>query len=212
MTTPDQHTIEEVCGFLKVPAQKLIKTLLYVVDGKPVAALVRGDRELNEIKLKNYFKADEVVLASPEQVTQWTNAPVGFAGPVGFTAGPIVADHELMAGTDWIAGANKADTHILHVDLKRDVPAFAYADLRSIAEGDVCPRCGKPVAFAKGIEVGHVFKLGTKYSNALNAIYLDENGKEQTIIMGSPRSTLSSSTSIPRAPTPPPKPTNCMIC
>ena len=155
-----------------------------VVDGKPVAALVRGDRELNEIKLKNYFKADEVVLASPEQVTQWTNAPVGFAGPVGFTAGPIVADHELMADTDWIAGANKADTHILHVDLKRDVPAFAYADLRSIAEGDVCPRCGKPVAFAKGIEVGHVFKLGTKYSTALNAIYLDENGKEQTIIMG----------------------------
>jgi len=144
VTTPDQHTIEEVCGFLKVPAQKLIKTLLYVVDGKPVAALVRGDRELNEIKLKNYFKADEVVLASPEQVTQWTNAPVGFAGPVGFTAGPIVADHELMADTDWIAGANKADTHILHVDLKRDVPAFAYADLRSIAEGDVCPRCGKP--------------------------------------------------------------------
>lgn len=135
VTTPDQHTIEEVCGFLKVPAQKLIKTLLYVVDGKPVAALVRGDRELNEIKLKNYFKADEVVLASPEQVTQWTNAPVGFAGPVGFTAGPIVADHELMADTDWIAGANKADTHILHVDLKRDVPAFAYADLRSIAEG-----------------------------------------------------------------------------
>ena len=110
VTTPDQHTIEEVCGFLKVPAQKLIKTLLYVVDGKPVAALVRGDRELNEIKLKNYFKADEVVLASPEQVTQWTNAPVGFAGPVGFTAGPIVADHELMADTDWIAGANKADT------------------------------------------------------------------------------------------------------
>lgn len=184
VTTPDQHTIEEVCGFLKVPAQKLIKTLLYVVDGKPVAALVRGDRELNEIKLKNYFKADEVLLASPEQVTQWTNAPVGFAGPVGFTAGPIVADHELMADTDWIAGANKADTHILHVDLKRDVPAFAYADLRSIAEGDVCPRCGKPVAFAKGIEVGHVFKLGTKYSTALNAIYLDENGKEQTIIMG----------------------------
>lgn len=240
VTTPDQHTIEEVCGFLKVPAQKLIKTLLYVVDGKPVAALVRGDRELNEIKLKNYFKADEVVLASPEQVTQWTNAPVGFAGPVGFTAGPIVADHELMADTDWIAGANKADTHVLHVDLKRDVPAFAYADLRSIAEGDVCPRCGKPVAFAKGIEVGHVFKLGTKYSTALNAIYLDENGKEQTIIMAatasafpawsrpassrtttataspsprrSHRSTSNSSTSIPRTPTPPPRPTSCMIC
>ena len=110
-----------------------------MVDSKPVAALVRGDRELNEIKLKNYFKADEVVLASPEQVTQWTNARWASLVPWGFTAGPIVADHELMADTDWIAGANKADTHILHVDLKRDVPAFAYADLRSIAEGTSAP-------------------------------------------------------------------------
>lgn len=89
-----------------------------------------------------------------------------------------------MAGTDWIVGANKADAHLLHVDLKRDVPEFSYADLRMITETDVCPHCGKPVGLAKGIEVGHVFKLGTKYSKALNAIYLDENGKEQTIIMG----------------------------
>ncbi len=182
--TPEKHTIEEVCAFLEVPAGRLIKTLLYSVDGKPVAALVRGDRELNEIKLKNLFNADEVVMASPEQVTNWTGAPVGFAGPVGFTAGRIVADHELMAGTDWIVGGNKINTHLQHVDLERDVPEFAYADLRAITETDVCPHCGSPIGLAKGIEVGHVFKLGTKYSKALNAIYLDENGKEQTIIMG----------------------------
>ena len=182
--TPGKHTIEEICAFLQVPAERVIKTLLYVVDGQPVAALVRGDRELNEIKLKNLLDAEEVVMASPEQVTAWTGAPVGFAGPVGFAAGRIVADHELMAGTDWIVGANKADAHLLHVDLKRDVPEFSYADLRMITETDVCPHCGKPVGLAKGIEVGHVFKLGTKYSKALNAIYLDENGKEQTIIMG----------------------------
>ena len=240
VTTPDQHTIEEVCGFLKVPAQKLIKTLLYVVDGKPVAALVRGDRELNEIKLKNYFKADEVVLASPEQVTQWTNAPVGFAGPVGFTAGPIVADHELMADTDWIAGANKADTHILHVDLKRDVPAFAYADLRSIAEGDVCP------AAASRWPSPRVSKWATSSSSApstpppLTPSTLTKTARSRpsswaatasafpawsrpassrtTTATASPfprrshRSTSSSSTSIPRTPTPPPRPTSCMIC
>lgn len=184
VSTPDQHTIEEVCAFLNVPATQLIKTLLYAVDGQPVAALVRGDRELNEIKLKNLLNADTVELASPEQVQLWTQAPVGFAGPVGLNAVRTVADHELMAGTDWIVGANKADTHLLHVDLKRDVPEFVYADLRVITENDVCPRCGSPVRLAKGIEVGHVFKLGVKYSQAMNAIFLDEKGREQVMIMG----------------------------
>lgn len=185
VSTPDQHTIADVCAFLNAPASQLVKTLIYVVDGQPVAALVRGDRELNEIKLKNLLSAnDDPVLASPEQVTLWTNAPVGFAGPVGFTAGKIVADHELLNATDWIVGANAADAHLIHVDLERDVPSFVYADLRSITEADTCPRCSKPIGLAKGIEAGHVFKLGTKYSTALNALYLDENGKEQTIIMG----------------------------
>lgn len=182
--TPNQHTIEEICAFLNVPASRVIKTLLYAVDGQPVAALVRGDRELNEIKLKNLLNADTVELATPEQVQLWTRAPVGFAGPVGLGAVRIVADHELMAGTDWIVGANKADTHLLHVDLKRDVTEYDYADIRVITENDVCPRCGSPVQLAKGIEVGHVFKLGVKYSQAMNAIFLDENGREQVMIMG----------------------------
>lgn len=182
--TPNQHTIEEICAFLSVPATRVIKTLLYAVDGQPVAALVRGDRELNEIKLKNLLNADTVELATPEQVQLWTQAPVGFAGPVGLGAVRIVADHELMAGTDWIVGANKADTHLLHVDLKRDVAEYVYADIRVITENDVCPRCGSPVQLAKGIEVGHVFKLGVKYSQAMNAIFLDENGREQVMIMG----------------------------
>lgn len=182
--TPTQHTIEEICAFLNVPASRVIKTLLYAVDGQPVAALVRGDRELNEIKLKNLLNADTVELATPEQVQLWTRAPVGFAGPVGLGAVRIVADHELMAGTDWIVGANKADTHLLHVDLKRDVTEYDYADIRVITENDVCPRCGSPVQLAKGIEVGHVFKLGVKYSQAMNAIFLDENGREQVMIMG----------------------------
>ncbi|MEG1610180.1 MAG: proline--tRNA ligase [Bilophila sp.] len=185
VATPEQHTIEEVCAFLKAPASQLIKTLIYVVDGQPVAALVRGDRELNEIKLKNLLHAnDDPVLASPEQVTLWTHAPVGFAGPIGFTAGKIVVDHELMGATDYIVGANAADAHLVHVDLERDVPDFVYSDLRAITATDTCPHCGKPIGLAKGIEAGHVFKLGTKYSTALNAIYLDENSTEQPIIMG----------------------------
>ena len=187
VSTPGQHTIEEVCGFLKVPAGKLIKTLIYAVDGQPVAALVRGDREINEIKLKNLLDADTVELATPEQVQQWTGAPVGFAGPVGFAArsgGRVVADHGLTGATDWIVGANKADAHTLHVDLARDVEQVVYADLALITENDPCPCCGGRVELARGIEVGHVFKLGTKYSQAMNAVFLDENGKEQPIIMG----------------------------
>lgn len=187
VSTPGQHSIEEVCAFLKVPAEKLIKTLIYVVDGKPVAALVRGDRELNEIKLKNLLDADSVEMASPEQVEAWTGAPVGFAGPVGFAArcgGVVVADHGLIGGTDWIVGANKADAHLLHVDLTRDAGELQYADLALITESDVCPHCGGAIRLAKGIEVGHVFKLGVKYSKPLNAVFLDENGKEQPIVMG----------------------------
>ncbi len=182
--TPGKHTVEEIVSFLQIPPEKVVKTLLYVTDGKPVAALVRGDRELNEIKLKKLLKANEVSMASPEQIRAWTGAPVGFAGPVGFTAGRIVADKELLSGTDWVVGANMAETHIMHVDLQRDVANLDYADLRVITEADVCPHCSAPVKLARGIEVGHIFKLGTKYSKALGAIYLDETGNEQTIIMG----------------------------
>lgn len=183
--TPGAHTIEEVCAFLGVPAEVLVKTLLFDADGEPVAALVRGDRELNEVKLKNLLGADSLELATPEQVEAWTGAPVGFAGPVGLPGVKrIFADLELRGEAGWIAGANKADTHLREVALTRDTTIEAYADLRMITAADPCPRCGGAVELPKGIEVGHVFKLGLKYSQAMNASFLDENGKEQTMIMG----------------------------
>ncbi len=182
--TPHCRTVEELAAFMNVPATNIIKTLLFCADGEPVAALVRGDRELNEIKLKNYLKAAELELASPEQVEAWTAAPVGFAGPVGLKVKHIVADHELKSGGPWVVGANKADAHLRNVNISRDVPDCRFLDLRVIAEGDPCPRCEGAIEFTRGIEVGHVFKLGTKYSQAMHATYLDENGKEQLMIMG----------------------------
>ncbi|GAB6124342.1 proline--tRNA ligase [Humidesulfovibrio idahonensis] len=184
--TPGVHTVAEVCEYLSIDAHTLVKTLLFDVDGAPVAALVRGDRELNEIKLKNHLHATEVKLATPEQVVAWTGAPVGFAGPVGLKVAGIriIADRELDFDCGWFVGANKADAHMKNVDLRRDVKLDGYADLRNITEADKCPRCGGAVKLRKGIEVGHVFKLGLKYSQAMNAVFLDENGKEQTMIMG----------------------------
>jgi len=186
VSTPGAHTVEELCEFLGIEAGSVVKTLLFDVDGKPVAALVRGDRELNEIKLKNLLAAQDVKLATPEQVTAWTGAPVGFAGPVGLKAPGIriVADRELDFDCGWYVGANKAETHLKNVDLRRDVKIDAYADLRNITETDKCPRCGGAIRLRRGIEVGHVFKLGLKYSKAMNATFLDENGREQVMIMG----------------------------
>ena len=169
IATPDTHTVEEVAAFLNVEPSRVIKTLLYDADGKPVAALVRGDRELNEVKLKNLLGAAEIALATPEQVERWTKAPVGFAGPVGLAVETVYADKELAIRSDWIAGANKKDAHVRHLDLERDAKIFCFADLREVAEGDLCPKCGQPLMFTKGIEVGHVFKLGLKYSKALKA-------------------------------------------
>ena len=188
--TPAKHTVEEVAGFLGVATERIMKTLLFDVDGKSVAVLLRGDREVNDVKLKNLLGATNVELATPEQVKEWTGAPVGFAGPVGLTVDAIYADHEIAAATDFVCGANAADAHLIHVDPRRDITLSTeaaptgYADLRSITLDDPCPACGAPITMPEGIEVGHVFKLGTKYSKAMNATFLDENGKEQVLIMG----------------------------
>ena len=190
--TPKQHTVAAVVGFLKaaglaVESQDLVKTIVLDVDGKPVAALVRGDHELNEIKIKNRLKAKEARLASPEQVRAWTGAPVGFAGPIGLNM-PVLADYSLSASVmpkdGWVTGANKSDAHFVGVSLARDAGVTEYADLRSILPGDPCPRCGAAVETMRGIEVGHVFKLGLKYSEALKATFLDENGKDRFMVMG----------------------------
>ncbi len=184
VATPNARTIEEVSKFLKLPARRLIKTLIYLADGKPVAALLAGDRDLNEIKLRKALGCTELVLADAAQVESATGAPVGFAGPIGLTI-PVIADAGLQGRASLAAGANKADTHLVHVSVTRDVGAARFHDLVNAKTGDACPRCaaGK-LREMRGIEVGHVFKLGTKYSEAFHAAYLDANKEKKTMIMG----------------------------
>ncbi|MEF2230734.1 MAG: proline--tRNA ligase [Pseudodesulfovibrio sp.] len=185
VATPGVHTVDEVCAFLAIAPDKLVKTLLFVVDGKPVAALVRGDREVNDAKLRNLVGGNEIALADEALVRRLTNAPVGFAGPAGLDKDvPVYADNELRTATDWVAGANAADAHVRHLSLGRDCAVERYADLRVIEPTDACPECGAPIEFTKGIEVGHVFKLGLKYSAKMEATFLDENGKTQPMVMG----------------------------
>ncbi len=184
VSTPGLHTVEEIAGFFNVSPDRIIKTMLYNADGKPVAALIRGDRELNEIKLKNILDVQTLTMATKEEVEKWSKARVGFAGPVGLKVSRIVADLELQFDTDWVTGANETDFHLRHVDLRRDAQISGYFDLRTITEQDPCPRCEGNIYLTKGIEVGHIFKLGTKYSQAMKATYLDENGREKLIIMG----------------------------
>ena len=183
IATPGAHSVEDVATMLGVPTSSIVKTMLFKADGQTVAVLVRGDREVNDIKLKNLMKAQEVVLADAATVQAVTGAPVGFAGPVKLDV-PIYADAELQGGTDYVVGANAADAHIKHIDLKRDVAVTTWGDLRSITPEDQCPRCGGRMELTRGIEVGHIFMLGLKYSEAMHAVFLDENGKEQTMIMG----------------------------
>ena len=182
--TPGKHTVDEVATFLGLGADRIVKTLLYVADGEVVGALVRGDRELNETKLKNLLDVQSLELAGSEIVERVSQAPVGFAGPKGLQVKRLYADLELQNGTDWVTGANRAETHLVHVDLQRDAAITAYADLRDVTSGDPCPRCGGELRFPQGIEVGHVFNLGTKYSAPMQALYLDENGKEREMVMG----------------------------
>jgi prolyl-tRNA synthetase len=184
VATPGKRTIEEVSEFLGVDPSIMIKTLILVADNEPVVALLRGDHELNEIKLKNVLGCKELVMAGDEIVARITGAPVGFAGPVGLKA-RIIADSAVEAMRNGVTGGNAADLHLKNVNLERDFTVSAFADIRNVVHGDPCPRCDRGVMeMWRGIEVGHVFKLGTKYSKALRATYLDAEGKEQTIFMG----------------------------
>jgi len=183
VATPDARTIEQVSGFFKSPPARLIKTLIYVADGQAVAILVPGDREVNEIKLKRALGAGELALADDATIQRVTGAPMGFAGPVGLTI-PIHADIKLTGYKGAITGANKNDAHIIHVDVERDVKAASFVDVTFARQGDKCPRCDGTLQEKRGIEVGHVFKLGTKYSEKIGATYLDASGKEHPAIMG----------------------------
>lgn len=181
--TPNVKTIEELVAFLNTDSTKFVKTLIYSAGEKTVAVMVRGDREVNEVKLANYLgvNGDDLTLAAPDVVCAVTNAKVGFAGPIGLSI-PVIMDKEVAYLSNFVVGANETDYHYINVNVE-DFEA-EVADIRTIVPGDPCPKCGQPIETTQGIEVGHIFKLGTKYTDALDCTYLDENGVPQTIIMG----------------------------
>ncbi len=183
VATPNVRTIEEVSAYLSVSPDQIVKTLIYNADGKPCAVLIRGDLDVNEIKVKNYLGAADLELADDEMIEQATRAPRGFAGAVGIQC-RVIADYSVLNLLNFVTGANRQDYHLKNVNPGRDFNVEAYADLRFVKPGDACPRCKGQISFARGIEVGHVFKLGTKYSKAMKATFLDKDGKEKTMIMG----------------------------
>ncbi len=183
VNTPGCRTVEEVTKFLKVEASKLVKTLLYSTGSETVAVLIRGDHDANEIKLKRLLGVTDLELAGPATVEKVTGAPVGFAGPVGLKL-RIIADHAVKASANVVVGGNQLDTHLVDVNCPRDFHVEQFADLRNARAGDPSPRKDGVLKTTKGIEVGHVFMLGTKYSQAMNASFLDPNGKECLAVMG----------------------------
>lgn len=183
--TPNKKSIEEVAQFFQVPKEKLIKSVLFKVDEKFVLVLVRGDHEVNDVKLKNLYQASVVELASAEETEQVMGVSPGFLGPIGASDKvEIVADYAVQAVVNGICGANENDLHYIGVNPDRDFTVTKYEDIRFIQEGDPSPDGKGRIKFAKGIEVGHVFKLGTRYSEAMKAEFLDEKGKTNPIIMG----------------------------
>jgi len=181
--TPNVKTIDELVAFLNTDSTKFAKTLIYTANEKTVAVMVRGDREVNEVKLANHLgvPADDLMMATPEVVTASTGAAVGFAGPIGIKV-PVIMDREVSQMSNFIVGANETDYHFINVNTQ-DFEAEVI-DIRTIVEGDLCPKCKQPIETTQGIEVGHIFKLGTKYTESLDCTYLDENGKAQPMIMG----------------------------
>jgi prolyl-tRNA synthetase len=182
--TPGMRTIEEVSGFLDVPPERLVKTILYEVDGRAVAVLVRGDRDINEAKLAASLGADVVEPAGPDTIERVTGAPVGFAGPVGLEGVEIIADHTVEPLVSAVVGANEKDAHFRNVRPGRDFEPTAWHDVALVKAGDRCARCGKAMTSFRGIEVSQAFKLGTKYSDAMKATFLDEDGVAKPLVMG----------------------------
>jgi len=181
--TPDQRTVEEVAKFLHVSSQDLVKTLIFETGQGCVAALVRGDHEISEKKLKAAFTIENLQLAREEIVEEITHAPKGFAGPIGLSI-PMIADLDIQSMVNFVTGANEKDAHLINVNIGRDFQISKFVDIRRFHPGDHCPQCGGETRLDKGIEVGHIFKLGTKYSQPMGATYLDEQGREKVIVMG----------------------------
>lgn len=181
--TPNKRTIREVCEFLGVEESASAKLLVFVADDKPVAALLRGDHEANEAKLRRAFKASTIAPADAGTIEKATGVPVGFLGPIAIKI-PLVIDHAIADLAQVVVGGNKTDVHFKGVVPGRDFPLTNVHDIRNAEAGDPCPRCGATMEVKSGLEIGHVFKLGTKYSKAMGANYLDEKGVENPVIMG----------------------------
>lgn len=183
--TPDVKTIEEVSSFLEIPADHCIKSLVFKIDDELVVVLARGDHEINDIKLKNALGADSVELAEEAEIKELLGCTIGSIGPVKLPVNvKVVADHAIKSIRNGVAGANEDGFHFVNVNPERDFAINSYEDIRFIQEGDPSPDGQGTIKFAEGIEVGHIFKLGTTYSEKMNATFLDENGKAQPFIMG----------------------------
>jgi prolyl-tRNA synthetase len=181
--TPGQKTIEDVAQFLKVKPEQTVKAVLYAMDGKVVMCLVRGDLEVNEIKIKNHLKIQNLVMASDVELAAAGIVP-GYASAIGITGVRIIVDESVAKSTNLVAGANQVDQHFKNSNFGRDYTSKEVVDFASVKEGEPCPECGSPLKVVRGIEVGNIFKLGTKYSGAMKATFLDENGKAKDMIMG----------------------------
>ena len=181
--TPGKRKVPVVCEFMGIKPQELVKTMVFKADEEPVAVLVRGDREVQEVKLKNLLGVADVEMLDDKAVFDATGVPTGYLGPVGITI-KLVVDQEVAAMRNFVTGGNEKNYHIKNVNMERDFEAFAVADLRQITDSDPCPSCGAKLGMKEGIEVGHVFKLGTGYSTAMKAVFQDSNGKDKPMVMG----------------------------
>lgn len=183
IATPGKKTVAEVTSFLGITPEQLVKTMIYLADGKPVAALVRGDHEVQPVKLKNLLAAVDVELASDDEVRKVCGLAPGSLGPIDLNM-PVVADHQVMSMTNMVTGANQDGVHLKNVNLGRDFTVTLAGDLRMATAADSCPQCQGRLELPRGIEVGHIFKLGTSYSEALQATFLDDQGKRKPFVMG----------------------------
>ncbi len=183
VATPGLKKVAAVAEFLKIRPEAVIKTMFYLADGEPVAALVRGDRDVQSVKLKHLLDVNDIEPLDEEQIWQRLRLPAGYLGPVGLAL-RTVADQEVMAMVNAVAGANEKGYHCTGVNPGRDFTPTMVGDLRQVAETDQCPLCGGPLRLREGIEVGHVFKLGTNYSVAMNAMFQDRDGQEKPFVMG----------------------------
>ncbi|MBS6602595.1 MAG: proline--tRNA ligase [Brachyspira sp.] len=188
--TPETHSIEELSKFLNIPSTLILKSLVYIVDKKPVIALIRADKAVEETKLMNAVGGLDIRIASSAEIAelmadQGFDAVPGFIGPKGMTDIQIIADETVKDMQNFVVGINVTDKHLVGANLcDLGISEIKYADIRLVEAGEFCPECGKPLSVTKGIEVGNIFKLGTKYSKPMNAVYLDKNGKSHPYIMG----------------------------